>query len=183
MTKVPVQLRKAVPAATAAATTAVTDSWQALRNEMDRVFDQFTEGFGMPSFGMPAFRRMFDLAPTWSTPSVMNFAVPAVDVTEDEKTYTVAAELPGMEEKDVEVTVTGDMLTIKGEKRAEKEEKEKNYYVSERSYGEFRRTFVLPEGIDREKIAATFAKGVLTVTMPKTVEAQKEQKKIEVKAA
>lgn len=178
MTKVPVQLRKAVPAASAAASTAVTDSWQALRNEMDRVFDRFSEGFGMPSL-----RRMFDFAPTWSTPSAFNFAVPAVDVSEDEKSYTVAAELPGMEEKDVEVTVSGDMLTIKGEKRAEKEEKEKNYYISERSYGEFRRTFVLPEGIDREKIAATFAKGVLTVSMPKTVEAQKEQKKIQVKAA
>ncbi len=140
MTKVPVQLRKAVPAATAAATTAVTDSWQALRNEMDRVFDRFTEGFGMPSFGMPAFRRMFDLAPTWSTPSVMNFAVPAVDVTEDEKGYTVAAELPGLDEKDVEVTMSGDTLTIKGEKHTEKEEKGKNYYVSERSYGTFQRS-------------------------------------------
>ena len=81
------------------------------------------------------------------------------------------------------MTLTGDRLILKGEKRQEREEKEKNYYLSERSYGSFQRTFSLPDGIDREKIAATFAKGVLTITLPKTAEVQKQQKKIEVKAA
>ena len=126
-------------------------------------------------------RRMFDLAP--SAEGTFSFNVPAVDVTEDDKTYKVAAELPGLDEKDIEVSVTGDVLTLKGEKRQEKEEKDKNWYVSERAYGSFQRAFSLPQGVDRDKIAAEFAKGVLTVTLPKSAETQKQQKKIEVKAA
>ena len=75
------------------------------------------------------------------------------------------------------------MIVLKGEKRQEREEKEENRYVSERSYGTFQRTFALADGVDRDKIAAEFAKGVLTLTLPKTVDAQKQQKRIEVKAA
>jgi len=82
-----------------------------------------------------------------------------------------------------EVSLSGDSLVLKGEKQQKKEEKDKNYYLSERSYGSFQRTFRLPDGVDRDKIAATFAKRVLNVTLPKTAEAQKQQKKIEVKAA
>jgi HSP20 family protein len=173
MTKVPVELKKAVPA-----TRPTTDPWLALRNEMDRLFDRFTNVSGLPSIA-----RMFDFEAPWTAPAAFTFSAPAVDVTEDEKVYKVSAELPGMEEKDIEVTVTGDMLTLKGEKRAEKEEKSRNYYVSERSYGSFQRNFMLPEGVDRDAIDAAFAKGVLTVTLPKTAQAQKEQKKIEVKSA
>lgn len=152
----------------------VTDPTQSFRNEMDRLFDRFS------GFGWPSMRRMFDLMPT--TESTFSFNVPAVDVTEDDKAYKIAAELPGLDEKDVEVSVTGDVLSIKGEKRQEKEEKNKNWYVSERAYGSFERSFQLPDGVDRDKIAAEFTKGVLTVNLPKRADAQKQQKKIEVKA-
>lgn len=151
-----------------------TDPWQSFRSEFDRLFDRFG------GFGMPSMRRMFDLAPAASS---FSFNVPAVDVTEDDKAYKIAAELPGLEEKDIEVSLTGDLLTLKGEKRQEKEEKNKNWYVSERAYGSFQRAFELPEGVDRDKIGAEFAKGVLTITLPKSAEAQKQQKKIDVKAA
>jgi HSP20 family protein len=154
---------------------AVSYPWPSFRSEFDRLLDRFAE------FGMPPFRRMVGLTPSSETSFAFN--VPAVDVTEDDKAYKIAAELPGLEEKDVEVSVTGDLLTLKGEKRQEKEEKNKNWYVSERTYGSFQRAFELPQGIDRDKIAAEFAKGVLTVTLPKSTEAQKQQKKIDVKAA
>jgi len=88
-----------------------------------------------------------------------------------------------MSEKEIEVVCSGDTLTLKGEKRQEKEQTEKNFYLSERAYGSFQRSFFLPEGVDRDKIAAEFAKGVLTITMPKTANAMEEQKTIEVKAA
>ena len=137
---------------------------------MDRLFDRFATGFGFPAFGR-------NLRTDWEV------AAPAVDVGEDEKAYTVTAELPGIEEKDLDVTVTGDVLVLKGEKKQEKEEKNKNYYLSERSYGSFQRSFALPDGVDRSKISAAFSKGVLTVTLPKSVDSQKPQKKIEIKAA
>jgi len=106
---------------------------------------------------------------------------PAVDINEDEKSFKVTAELPGMTDKDVEVSLSGNTLAIKGKKEEAKEQKDKGYYLSERSYGEFQRSFLLPEGIDPEKIEANVAKGVLTVTVPKTV--QSVAKKIEVKAS
>ena len=104
-------------------------------------------------------------------------------MSEDDKAYKITAELPGVEPKDVEVSLSGDMLVFKGEKQQEKEEKAKNYYLSERSYGSFQRAFQLPDGVDRDKVSADFSKGVLTITLPKTAEAQKQSKKIEVKAA
>lgn len=147
--------------------------WRSFRNEMDRLFDRF--GFASwPSF--PSFPSLFEKSAGFS------FNVPAVDVTEDDKGYKIEAELPGLDEKDIEVTVNGDLLVLKGEKRQEKEEKTKNTYVNERSYGSFQRVFSLPEGVDRSKIAADFSKGVLAVTLPKTAETQKQQKKVEIKA-
>ncbi len=142
------------------------DVWTSFRGEMDRLFDRF---------GVPSFPSFFGASPDFS------FTVPAVDVTEDDKAYKIAAEMPGVEEKDIDVSVNEDTLVLKGEKRQEKEEKGKNTYVSERSYGSFQRAFALPEGVDRGKIAADFSKGVLTVTLPKTPESQKQQKKIEIK--
>ena len=88
-----------------------------------------------------------------------------------------------MEEKDIELVVSGDTVTLKGEKKQEKEHKDKSYTLSERSYGSFRRSFSLPDGIDRDKISAEFGKGVLTVKLPKTAAAAAEPKKIDVKAA
>ena len=109
--------------------------------------------------------------------------MPAVDLVESDKAYEVTAELPGMDEKNIDVKVTDGRLTIKGEKQEEKEEKKKDYYLHERRFGSFERSFELPESVDAEKIEASFKKGVLTVTLPKKAEAQKPAKKIEVKAA
>jgi len=148
--------------------------WRSFRSEMDRLFDRF-DRFAFPSW--PPFQAF----PSFFEKPAFSFNVPAVDVTEDDKVYKIAAELPGMDEKDIEVTVNGDMLTIKGEKRQEKEEKGKNTYVCERSYGSFQRAFSLPDGVDRNKISADFSKGVLTITLPKSAEAQKQQKKVDVK--
>ncbi len=172
MAQAPVEVRRTAPARVPA-----TDPLQSFRTEMDRLFDRFSGGFGFPSL-----RRMFDMEPAWRAESSFSFAAPAVDMTEDDKAYKIAAELPGMSEKDIEVSLSGDLLVLKGEKRQEHEEKEKNRYLSERSYGAFQRSFVVPDGVDRDKVAAEFSKGVLTLTLPKTPAAQKEQKKIEVKA-
>ena len=166
MATTPVEVTKTAPVP------AAPDAWRSFRGELDRLFDRFSSGFGLAPFG-----RMFDVAPTLRTEATM----PAVDVTEDDAAYKITAELPGLEEKDVEVTLSDNVLTIKGEKSVESEKKEKNYYLAERSYGSFQRSFALPDGVNRDKIAAGVAKGVLTVTLPKVAPAQK--KTIEVKAA
>jgi HSP20 family protein len=173
MATTPVEVQKPTPA-----TTGAPDAFRSLRTEMDRLFDRFAGGWGFPSLG-----RMFDAAPTLRYESAFGVPSPAVDITEDDTGYKLAAELPGMSEKEIEVVVSGDTLTLKGEKRQEKEQKDKNFYLSERSYGSFQRSFYVPEGVDREKIAADFSKGVLTVTMPKTAKTVEQQKKIEVKTA
>ena len=95
----------------------------------------------------------------------------------------ITAELPGMDEKNVEVKLINGVLTIKGEKQDDKEEKKKDYYMRERSFGSFQRSFQVPEGVDTDKIEANFKKGVLTVTLPKSAETQKAEKKIAVKSA
>ncbi|MGQ0676301.1 MAG: Hsp20/alpha crystallin family protein, partial [Rhodospirillales bacterium] len=92
----------------------------------------------------------------------------------------VTAELPGMEEKDVELVVQDDVLTIRGEKKFEKEEKNKDYHMVERQYGSFQRSFTLPDIVDREKIAAKFDKGVLNVTLPKSAKAKERTRKIQI---
>jgi len=171
MAKTPVEVKKNVPARTA-------DLWQSFHDEMDRLFDRFAGGFGMP-----ALRHLFNNPPGWTHESSFSFPNPAVDMTEDDKAYKVTVELPGLEEKEVTVTVAGGTLTIAGEKtyeKDEKNEKNKNHHVSERAYGSFQRSFALPGGVDAEKISADMAKGVLTVTLPKTAQAAKQQK-IEVK--
>ena len=173
MANTPVEVKKAAPAVTNA-----PDAWRSLRTEMDRMFDRFAGGWGMPSL-----RRMFDAEPASRYETSFTVPSPAVDITEDDGNYNMTAELPGMSEKEIEVVVSGDMLTLKGEKKEEKEQQEKNFYLSERSYGSFQRSFYVPEGVDRDKIAADFSKGVLTITMPKTAKAVQQQKTIEVKAA
>jgi HSP20 family protein len=97
--------------------------------------------------------------------------------------YEITAELPGLDEKNIEVKLANGVLSIKGEKREEKEEKRKDYYRRERSFGSFERSFQVPEGIDTDKIAASFKNGILSVTLPKSAEAQKQAKRIEVKGA
>lgn len=170
MTNVPVETKKATPAPR------TPDVWQSFRNEMNHLFDRFS------GFGVPTLRGLFDSDPAWTYQSSFSFPTPAIDVTEDDKAFKITAELPGLEQKDIGVTMSNGTLTIKGEKSYEKEEKDKDRHVSERAYGTFQRAFTMPEGVDTDKIAADLAKGVLTITLPKTVQAQK-QKKIEVKAA
>jgi HSP20 family protein len=153
-------------------------SWrpfESLRREIDQAFDNF----GWRSWPLPFTRPMFQTDvfrdKAWDI-------APAVDVAEKEKEFEITAELPGLDDKNVEVKLSNGTLTIKGEKNEEKEEREKDYYLSERRYGSFVRSFSVPEGVNADKIEANFAKGVLTIKLPKTAEAQAE-KKIPVKAA
>ena len=171
-TKVPVTTDKKTESAT------TVQAWQpieTLRKEIDRLFDNFGH-----DFWRSPFRALADFEPLWSSKLAASFAV---DVTETDAAYEITAELPGMDEKNIDVKVVNGGLTIKGEKKDEKEEKKKDYYVSERRYGSFERYFRMPEGVDTDKIEANFKKGVLTVTLPKKAEAQKPAKKIDVKAA
>jgi HSP20 family protein len=149
---------------------------EGLRQEIDRLFDDF----GVGTWRSPFRSSFFDMDPFRRAKTAFS-GMPAVDVTETEKGYKVVAELPGMDEKNIEVKISNGMLTIKGEKQEEKEEEKQDYYVRERSFGSFERTFQVPDGVDLDKVDASFKKGVLTVTMPKTAEAQKAEKKITVK--
>jgi HSP20 family protein len=156
----------------------VWQPFESLRDEVDRIFEEFTRGFG----GLPMARRLFDIEPFGRVERAFAIRAPAVDFVEKEKEYRITVELPGIDEKDIAVSIADDVMTIKGEKKEEKEEKEENYYLSERRYGAFQRSFQLPSGVDHAKIEAGFQKGVLTVTLPKTPEAQKKEKKIAIKA-
>jgi HSP20 family protein len=141
---------------------------EALHRQIDRLFDGWA---GMEHF--PSIR------PAGEGGLAM---VPKMDLAEDEKAFKITVDLPGMDEKDVDVTLTDRTLTIKGEKKEEREEKEKDYYRRERSYGSFRRSVELPGEVDAAKIAATFRKGVLTIDLPKSKEAQQKTKRIAVKS-
>jgi HSP20 family protein len=140
--------------------------FHSLQREIDRLFEDFGRGF--PNFGMMRGEGAREL-------------MPAMDVTETDNQIEITAELPGLEEKDVQVNVSDNVLVIRGEKKAEKEDKQKDYHMVERSYGSFYRAFELPGGVDADKIKAGISKGVLTVTIPKS--APKQAKKIDVKSA
>ena len=152
-----------------------------LRDEVDRLFDDFFRGW--PSI-MSFPSRLFDFDPfaRAAEPLAMTLGAlaPRVDVAKTEEGYQIEAELPGLDEKDVSVTLSDDVLTIKGEKKAEREEKKKDYYLSERSYGTMQRSFQLPEGVDADKITAKFEKGVLSIALPKSKEAKAKERKIAV---
>ena len=152
--------------------------FESFRREVDRLFDDFSGGGWRSPFG----RSFFDIEPFRRTEAAFG-SVPAVDVTQTDKGYEITAELPGMEDKDVEVKLANGVLTIRGEKRDEKEEKQKDYYLRERSFGSFERSFQVPENIDSDKISAGFKKGVLTIMLPQSAEAQRAEKKIDIKAS
>lgn len=135
-----------------------------MQSEMNRIFDSFTRSLGVDTF-----------------PAVYSAFTPRLDVTEDAKAFTVTAELPGMSDKEIDLSIAGDTLTIRGEKKEEKEEQGKNYFYSERTYGSFSRSIPLPRQIEADKVAASFKKGVLTITLPKTAAAMEKLKKISVK--
>lgn len=153
------------------------DWWpfETLRREVERVFDEFYRG----PWRLPFTRTAFDVGPVWPGEAIWG-ASPAVDIVEREKDFVITAEMPGVPAGNVGVTLSEDRLSIKGEKA---EEERKGVYISERRYGSFQRTFRVPEGVDREKIEASFVNGVLTVTLPKTAEAMKSERTIDVKAA
>jgi len=108
--------------------------------------------------------------------------LPRMNVEETDREIVVTADLPGLEEKDVQVTVDDDVLTVRGERKEEREEKRKDYHLMERSFGSFHRTLPLPAGVDKEKIKAALKKGVLTVTLPKRPEARADRKAIPIEA-
>lgn len=146
-----------------------------LREEIDRLFDDyFAAPFGRLS-DFAAFRGL------GAFPSLGDMT-PHVDVKDTEAAIEIIAELPGLEEKDIEVTIENGTLSMKGEKKVEREEKGADWLLSERRYGAFHRTFRLPDTVDEDKVAARFDKGVLTLTLPKTVKPAKEARKIEVQA-
>ena len=105
---------------------------------------------------------------------------PAVDVYEDEHQVTLKIEVPGIDEKDIDVRVENNTLTVHGERKIEKEEKEENYRRVERQYGSFTRTFTLPQTVDAEKVSANYDKGVLKITLPKKAEAKPKQIRVNV---
>ena len=106
---------------------------------------------------------------------------PSVDMSETKDSFIVKAELPGLDAKDVDVSISGDVLTIIGEKKREEEEKDEHHYRAERYYGSFQRSFQLPTNVQADKVEATFDKGVLKVTLPKVEEAKKKQIEIKVR--
>lgn len=137
--------------------------------EIDRMFDHFLRGFGHPSLGLG--RELASLSQT-------DWLKPTLDIAAGEKEYTICVELPGVDEKDVQLELLDETLVIKGEKKQEKEEKEKNYYRMERSYGSFQRVLSLPEDAEHEGIGAAYKNGILTITVPRKTGPKKESRQI-----
>lgn len=130
--------------------------FDALQKEVDRLFDEFSNNFGR-GFGALTSGR----------------AVPRIDIAETDKEIEITAELPGMEQNDIDISLAGDVLTIRGEKKSERtEEKGKAYHVTERSYGAFYRSVDLPPGVEADSVKATMSNGVLKVTVQKPAEAE-----------
>lgn len=142
-----------------------TSPFFSLQREINRMFDDFFS----------------DWRPgRWLAETEGQF-LPGVDVKETDKEVKVIAELPGMDASDVDISVSDNILTLRGEKKQEKEEKDAGYYRRECTYGSFHRDIALPSEIEEDKVEAEFKKGVLTIRMPKKPEAQRKSKKIEIK--
>ena len=136
--------------------------FERMRKEMDRFWDSFLEG---------TMRRRGEDGTEW---------FPSLDVSETKNELVVKAEIPGMDSKDIDISLSDGMLTIRGEKKQEKEEKEENYHFIERSYGTFSRSVSLPRDLKHDKISASYKDGVLRVVLPKSEEAKKKEIKIKV---
>ncbi len=133
-----------------------------MQREINRMFDNFFRG-GIQDDG------------------AISFLTPAVDIAEGDSDYTVRVELPGVSKDDVKITMQDNILTIRGEKKEEKEARESNYHRTERSFGSFQRSFTLPTHVKSDKIEATYKDGILTVTLPKAEEAKPKQIEVKVK--
>ena len=129
---------------------------------MDRLWDSFLEGRPM---------RKAEEGREW---------LPSIDVSETKNELVIKAELPGLDPKDIDISMNNGYLTIKGEKKHEKEEKDENYHLIEKSYGSFTRSVRLPREVQNDKITASFKNGVLRITLPKSEEAKKKEIKIKV---
>jgi HSP20 family protein len=140
------------------------DLHRRMNDLFDSFFSDFETGLSAPP-GLLAGRRTA-------------LALPRVDVAETDTELVVSADLPGLEEKDLRVTVDDDVLSIRGTRQEEREEKKRSYHLMERSYGEFQRSIPLPADVDPDRVKASFKKGVLTVTLPKRPEAQAKRKAI-----
>ncbi len=145
------------------------DPFRDFQRQMNRLFDEF---FGEA----PLAER--ERGPEWAPAAF----TPRVDVSETDAEVKVSAELPGMDEKDISVELQDDMLVLRGEKKSEQEEKGKNWFRREQSYGSFHRTIELPAGVDAGKAKAQFKKGVLTFTAPKRPEEQARRKTVPIQA-
>ena len=141
--------------------------FSSFQQQMNDLFDDFFNALPMASGGASSER--------------LGAFSPSIDVMEGEKDIVVKAELPGLEEKDIEVMLDDDALTIKGEKKEEREEEGKDYYHMERTYGSFYRVIPLPVEVDGKKVEATFKNGVLSVILPKTEKAKAAGKRISIK--
>ena len=136
--------------------------FEKMRKEMDRLWDSFFEG---------GLRRRTEGAVEW---------LPSLDIAETKNELVVKCEIPGMDPKDIDISLSDGMLTIKGEKKQEREEKEADYHLVERSYGAFTRSVQLPKEVQSDKISAFYKNGVLKITLPKSEEVQKKEIKIKV---
>jgi HSP20 family protein len=174
-TKVPVEQQSSAAATPAASLMQAWRPFDTLRREVDRLFEDFT----LNPFRLPLRRPMFDLEPFWQADSWV--AQPAMDLVERDSAYELAVEMPGLDEKNIEVGVANGVLTVKGQKEEDKVEKKQDFHLRERRFGSFSRSVRIPNTVDADKIEATFKNGVLKVTLPKKPEAQRSVKKIEVK--
>jgi HSP20 family protein len=147
------------------------DPFSLFRREMDRLFDDFFT---------PAEQRSF-AGQAQAQPQAAMIR-PSIDVENQDHAYVVTAELPGLSEKDVELSLNENVLTISGEKRSERKEVKAGRHYAERSFGRFERTIPLPVEVDAERVDASFRNGVLTVTLPKTEKAQQKARRIEIRA-
>jgi HSP20 family protein len=143
------------------------DPFLSFRRDVDRMFDDFFNGFGGRAVGSPF--------PSWTAPT------PSLDLTETEKQIVVTAEMPGLDDKDFEVSVSGDILTLKGEKKAEHEHRNGDAHYLERRVGSFSRSVRLPFEVQDEKVDARYEKGVLTIRVPKPADMQRQIRRIEVR--
>jgi len=143
-----------------------TDPFLAMRREMNRLFDDAFGGFGLPGFVGPALRQMP--------------AAPKIDVSETDNEIQVTAEMPGIDQNEVEVLLEDDRLIIRGEKKEEREDKDRNYHVRERVQGAFSRTLPLPFAPDANQVKAEFRNGVMTIVIPKPPEVKQKQHRIDV---
>lgn len=138
-----------------------------LRREMDRLFDQFSRGF----FDFPRLTFGAEAA----------VISPQIDIREADGKLEVIADLPGLDQNDVQVELANNVLTIRGEKKSEREEKKADYHLQERSFGSFLRSFPLPFEANPDQVEAKFDKGVLTISVPKPAEVQQATRRIQVK--